>query len=1293
MATAKVADTPKQKAKADKAPTMVADKKTEKKKPSAPSKRSDSNSGGAKAISLDKKKKIIIASVAVLVILLTVLILVLSLKACVNNANNVTFVNTYKNVTQVGVASETIGTVDRYKPVEGVHDGGLVERGVIPKYPKYGSTVTLNDAQKAAILAENRSLCAKPTSNTGGVYDWMDKDGYLYEGTRENPLPLMESADKQRQLYKHTGSVGLYLGDVSDDEQAVVKSFTFRPRSYGSYYEITGLYAPAGEVIKIQLSNEDMLATGGIVIHIGQALYNGQCNNIWAARNFNRMPIILNTMYVTTNTAEYDETTDTWTAYVGSYVGGPIYVRNETPTYNVTISGGVTYAHFILGVTSEEEYNQSAKSSVPFFDLEVWDSGVLHSGPMIYAKRFSYEDLYKAAILWEKVSLVSSRVVNQGIVFIYDCFVAAGAAVAFPGRRSVNCPGGWMTNSLNYNSIVTSGAWGNLHEYHHNFQNYGVGDRGEVTNNGLNLVSYSLFTKISSSRSISNFGAAGLSGWNTYTSATWALNRVNTGQIRSTNGLAMYSTLLHNLGQDAYVKSTGASGAAYYNKWAANTHQDMTYYMGLVSAFGGSYSLAENTYPMFVPVSSVYQTGRSYMYDNEKRYIETMQPYVITYGKQFEVDLRPYTNNAAGQYESGSIVIGNGFKYSIKNVDASNVNGTFVESDVKGVYTFTPNAEMLSGKIYVTLEITTTSGEHTYLGKKLDDVDLVLEFQQSHEGNKAILERTTYSYDANNMYTDAEEAFNNGFKNYAEVVQRDHANPTQNANTDIWLIPPQNLNRFPNATEWQLIDANTKNVEVIDGKLYFSGDGKYRIYLRGRKNCALYYSLDGKSYSVGATVKNGSGSAFYTSDPNTYFDVEFSTDEKTNKSVVAISKNGSVVVEQEFTGDRWLYIKEVLISTMNGNTAGYIGVGMTQWQEPLYTTKTIYYDANGNEVSADSEDIVREETRYFDASGKEVSAEQASDTTLIEPASNASVSYANAYRPDYEFQKEFTSEYFYKREYKYNYVYNNAPSAKQTVVSAQGYTPYNANRDKIENLVDGNLNTYIHTRGDVSTNNPLILTVDLGEVVSANKMYINTQYRPNGDYKYASSFVLEGSVDGENFTPIADVQNAVADASHRVVVDFELTELRYYRLNITKSSGGFVIITRVDFSEHYELLNAAQYSIDDEMFKFVGKWTKKSTMASFGHVFVGQKGATVEFTFEGNRLAMLSSSAFERDFEVIIDGNVVTSDVFKTKDGDDTIQSFLSPILAQGKHTVKIKCKKNNCSIDSFAVWQAAETE
>lgn len=1186
-------------------------------------------------------------------------------------SDSVSYVNAYANATKVGYFAETLGNVERYKPVEGVHDGGLATG-----YPKYGYTLSLTTDQKNAILAENRSLCAKPTTNTGGVYDWMDEDGYLYTGTRENATPLSDGSG-QRQLYKHSGSVGLYGGNVSDEEPAVVKKLTFRPRSYGSYYNVTGLYAPAGEVIKIQLSEADMRATGGLIIHIGQALYNGQANNIWNARNFNRMPVILNTMYVTTSTAVLEN--GVYTAYVGSFLGGPIYVRSESVEFSVTVSGGVNYPHFILGHTTEEEYAEYTKSSVPFFDLEVWDSGVLHSGPYAYAKRFSYEELYKAAILWEKISLVSTRVSNQGIVFMYDPFVAAGAAVAFPGRRSVNCPMGWMTNSLNYSGIVTSGAWGNLHEYHHNFQNYGVGDRGEVTNNALNLVAYSLFTKISSARQISSYGGAGLSGWNCYTSATWALQRVNTRQISSTNGLAVYATLLHNLGQDAFIKSTGASGANYFNRWAANTHQDFSYYASLISSYGGNLTLAENDYPMFVPVSCVYQTGRSYTYDGEKRYSETMQPFVIPYGKPYTVDLNPYIVNAASQYESGSVVIGNGFGYKIKRVNALGIDGTF-EKTGEGIYTFTPGSALRSGKIYVTLEITTADGEHTYNGKQLEDVDLVLEFEQSHESDKAVLERAVYTYEGDTEYVSASSAYEANYAGYTSVEEENNGNYSQNSNTDVWLYPHKDI--YINDPKYAPYVVNDKQIFELRGKLYFPEEGKYRVYMRGRVSCALYLSLDnGKSYEKAAAIDEdmskipANSHLFRLTDSNTYKDIDV-------------------------RAEQWVYFKEVLVTKQigTGNTCSYIGLGIGTWTVPLYTTQVKYYDANGDEVPEDSENIVRTETLYFNERGDQVTEEEASH---VEPVPPTSATYATAYRESYEFTKEFTSEYFYTRNYRYNYEDASTPDVlttrlPQTYMENVGtYVPW-YEYQVVENLFDGDPAMAIHFNSSfgVSASKPAILAFDMGEVVKANQLTLDVYVdgsasNNNGNNAFPRVMVLQGSLDGENWYEMG--RWSVLNASYSgVPLSFPAATFRYYKVTVTESNNftahrvafsGLALsyVLRLDGSENNH------FSPDNAMFAYTGNWRTAQADANFGKVYVGQKGAEMRFEFDGTEFVILSSKYYGKNFEVYIDGKLAESRKVKEDDGEYAV-SYLSPALSPVRHSVIIRCT-GEANIDSVAVY------
>ncbi len=1172
-----------------------------------------------------------------------------------------TYDTNVSSTTAVGFYSQQIGEVDRAVP-ETTRDEGL---GV---YPKFGYTLNTvigsseqNLAHRNALIQEANYLCANGTFNNsgnGGGYVWMDKDGYLYNGTTANPIPALDKLEKHRRLYKHSASAGLYFGDVAEDEPGIIKKITLRPRGYNSY-SVTGVYAPAGEIIKIQISEADMNATGGLTIHIGQALYNGQANNIWTAKGqMQRFPIILNTMVVNKNTATLEN--GVYTAYVGSFLGGPLYIRNTKATFTATISGGVAYSHFILGYTTKEEFDANKNTSAPYFDLEVWNYGVLHSGPKIYAKNFSYEDIYKAAILWEKVSSVTTTGSSQGIVFLYEPFVAAGAAVAFPGRSSVNCPGGWMSSSLNYNSMVTSGAWGNFHEYHHNFQGYGVGNGGEVTNNGMTLVSYALFTKISSSRSITNYGAGPLGGWNAYTSATWALNdllKISRGGSPSNGkqGLAIYATLLHNFGPDDYIQSKikqqksgyGQTYSGYLRAWQDITHNDMTYFFkdvlqGITEEVASKWKNPE--YPTFVPVSSVYQTGRSYNYDGEKRYFKTMQPYIIPYGKDFNIDLSPYTA-PNGQYASGSIVIPDDFTYTIKRVGTPD-SGTIEKIDDYN-YKFKPGLDLNSGKIIVTLSVT-----HKQNAFKVDDIDLVLEFEQSHETNKTTLTRTTYSYTAESMYTDAEEAYKSNYAGYNDKTEMDHNNPTQNCNTDIWYYPDDetNHNKYPNAPAHHFIKDNT--IAEVRGKLYFNDAGKYRIYLRGRQNCAVYYSVDGGvNYTLGAAVKNGSGAAFYPNDPNSYFDIE---------------------VEE----DSWIYFKSVLI--VKTAARSYIGLGTAKWTEPMFTIVNKYYDAEGNEV-ANEEDAVRIETHYYDYRGNEVTEEEANRAELIPPTS---ATYVNAYREDYEFPSNagFESDYFYTRGY--TYTYSTTPSELNQSIVGESPCPPNF---PIENLFDNDLTTACASKALITSATPWELTIDLGKVIEANKMTL-TGFLYNGSgnkNQTPNSFKLYL---GETIEDLQEVYSVNKGAVSGVTIsaNFDTKSFRYYKIEVTSTvEGRYGAIANIAFSNN--ISNGKLYSPDNEMFTYSNGWSGIQTYSTFGHIYVGNNNSTISFNFTGTRLALISNSAYGKNFEVTIDGHIVSS-IALEETNLPYAASYISNLLESGSHTVTIKCK-GNASIDSIAVF------
>lgn len=1167
-----------------------------------------------------------------------------------------------KTNTIVGYSAQQIGTVERKIPTK-TRDEGL---GAYPKFGYTLSTVIGSDddkiAARNALIAESSYLTATGTWNAGGGnYTWMDKDGFLYSGTTAEPVPTLDKFEKHRRLYKHSASQGLYFGDVDPAEPGIIKEVTMRPRGYNGY-GVTGVYAPAGEVIKIQISEADMNATGGLEIHIGQALYNGKANNIWTAKGqMQRIPHLLNTMKINKNTAVLEN--GVYTAYVGSFIGGPIYIRNKSVTFTATISGGVTYSHFILGYTTREEFEANAQSSTPYFDLEVWHNGVLHSGPKINAKNFSYDDIYKVAVLWDKVASVTTTGSSQGIVFLYEPFVAAGAAVAFPGQGSVNCPSGWMSSALNYNSIVSSGAWGNFHEYHHNFQGYGVGNGGEVTNNGMTLVSYALFTKISANRGISSYGAAGLGGWNNYTSATLALEEVlkirrpDENPSNGNQGLALYATLLHNFGPDNYIQAKyrqqigkyGQTYTGYLRAWQEITHNDMTYYFkdllkGIDDSVAGNWGNPE--YPMFVPVSSVYQTGRSYNYDGQKKYINTMQPYVIPFGKEFKIDLSKYSS-PNGQYASGSVVIPEEFNYTIKSISQPEHGSIEQIDDYNFIYH--PDTNNLdSGEIIATLSITKDDNAFT-----VEDVDLVLQFEQSHETNKTTLTRKTYTYSADNMYTDAQTAYESGYEGYTEVTEEDHFNPTQNCNTDIWYYPDNDAthNKYPNAPDKYFVKDNTIN--ELHGKLYFEDAGKYRIYLRGRMNCAMYYSVDGgKTYTLGATIKDssviGNSAQFRPNDDRTYVDLEL----------------------EEHS---WVYFKEVLI-VQSSPTVGYIGLGTAKWTEPMFTMTV---DENGV-------------THYFDYQGNEVTEEEANNAELIPPTK---ANYVNAYRHDYEFPSNagFTTDYFYTR--KYNYTYNDLKvfDEKQTCIESQ-YQPWDSSSSfSIDNLFDDDDNTFIHTnKTSISENNPFIATVKLDNPVTANRLVFHGSAVKSSYSTYLpKAFKIWVSEDGENWTQVYETAGSKL-GKLQVVADFdEYHTFSYYKVEVTDThSTGYqkyLCLNKIELSSILTIPNGNDICPDNSMFKYAGNWKGEQAFSTFGHIYIGQKGATMSFDFTGTRVGFISSSEFGRNFEVYIDGKKADSIELKEDNGIYSV-SYMSQKLAEGTHRVEIRCT-GEANIDSILTY------
>jgi hypothetical protein len=1147
--------------------------------------------------------------------------------------------NSYANKTTVGYEAEYLGTVKRNIP-KTIEDEGLVSSGQIPAYPTYGIDLNgITTDQKDLIINESSYLCGNAITNVTGTYDMMDKNGYLYL----NGQPVTDSSGSQRKLYKHTASTTMYYGQVSDDEPGIIKKVTLSPRGYDSY-SVTGVYAPAGEVIKIEIPEADMKANGSITVRIGQGLYNGKANNIWNAKTINRFPIIVNAMKITPSTATLEN--GVYTAYVGSYLGGPVYIHNTTSTVSVTISGGVRYSHFILGYTTQEEFAENAASSAPYFDLEVRNYGVLHSGPKIYAQSFSYDDLYKVAILWEKVSLVSTQGSSQGIVMMYDPFVAAGAAVAFPTQMSVNCPAGWMSSALNYRSITENGAWGVFHEYNHNFQYYGVGNGGEVTNNGMNLVEYSLFTRVSSSRTISNYG--GVSDWANYTSATWALDQmVSNKYSNGKQGLALYATLLHNFGADNYIQSKliqrrsselNENYAGYFGAWTKQTHNNMTYYFNeLLGAEVDEDTIntyTDKSYPMFVPVSSVYQTGRSYMYDGVKQYTTTMQPFRIPYDQEYDIDLTQYTtsegvnSSTSGTYVSGSIVIPDGFSYRIKSI-TNPENGTITKVDDYH-YKYIPSQSALkegkltSGKINVTLGITKDDGEFL-----VDDVDLTLEFEQNHDVLKNTLTKTVYNY-TENLYdattntfkSSAAEEYENNFASAVSSVSSNHTNPAlsngnicQDCNSEVWNLDPLGSDSN-NVNDGVVGEDILSQAIVLNGKIYVPEDGKYRITLAGRYNVALFVSTDGG--------KNYSKACEYTT--NTAGTTDFPT-----------NVDGGYL-DLDLKGETYLYYKAVMIRYVGETRNAFMGVGWGEW-----TT-----DEDGNP--------------------------------------SVSVSHVTSYRDSYEnLFEEYTSDYFYTRDYTYDYSDITTYDVGQSLITDQCVFTEGWGHG-LSNLVDGNNSTYMHTNYTPSEEHPVTIVGELDERITANQLIFDGSHNSEKNF-LPKAYKISVSNDGENWTEVCNETNSTLSSDGwQVTAKFDDTyTFRYYKIEITETHQSYIALRGIIFQKYViELDDGDQLSLDEDMFTLTGEWETAATYSSFGHVFVGKEGDTIEFEFEGTRLGILSSDLNSGKYKVEIDG--VELDSIQLKELSTLGASYISDLLGEGTHTVRITCLET-CNFDSIIVW------
>ena len=696
--------------------------------------------------------------------------------------------------------SRTPTYVDRNIPTEFGYE-------VVNEKISYGGDNSAINDKYDDILAENNKLIA-----SSSTYDEIGSDGKLY----------LNGKDTGRKLYKHIFSDGLYGSNVSADEKAIKKVIKLNPVSSTNY--ITGLYTPPGEIITIEISATDLANIGGsLTFLIGFYTHNNVISINNAAIGIKRVPNLSNSLTITKTTG-----------YIGSFIGGPIYISNPSKSrqFTVTITGAVPYKHIIFGTTTKEEYEAMSDYTAPFFEFDIRDS-IRYSGGASIVKDYDYDNLINNLLFWDKCLRTSRQVPsgsnkNLGIHFLFDpCVNSKGAlALAYVGRNWCQVPPSFGL-AMDFETATKYGVWGHIHELNHHFQRYGFNNvANEVTNNVINIVEYILYTQLSGLRNAySNAALCKISGNHNYMNPEYSLNNLVNNPPSAADEIRFYEPIIQAFGPHLFLKATQVGGGRagvdlFYESLVTTMHHDFTYYvekiLNLVISESKKEDMQALKYPIFIPITTIYQTGRYYTFDGVEQFSNTSYPYRIPRGGATKLDFENH------------LIYPNGFTVTIQSFSSPKYGQLNKVSDF--VYTYEPdNTQKLSGRMDLVLNlVNSAAGIST-------QVKLGLEFEV--DNSQSI--QTNYIFDSI-VYTDLDEAIKKNFAGYS--------------NTEF----------FPNFAG-AMTGIKEGNIGVWEGKFRIDDDGyKYILYRGGRGPSKLYARInDETDYKlIGYIVINQGGYMF-----------------------------------------------------------------------------------------------------------------------------------------------------------------------------------------------------------------------------------------------------------------------------------------------------------------------------------------------------------------------------------------------------------------------------------------------
>ncbi len=593
--------------------------------------------------------------------------------------------------------------------------------------PGNGVNVSTNSS-KIAILAENEEIYN---------YDYLDSNGYMYlDGVNIG------------QLFKHRVSDN-QLSTYLLDDTAVTKSMTIRNSVYPktdleeilSPVNITGLYAPAGEVIKIEI--DESLLNLNPRVYIGATSVSGYFNDIPSTDTYTRMPL-------QTKEFHLNETVN----YVGSPLGGQIYIQIDADEYDVTITGGVEYMHYIHGTTDKEELSSYYDLSAPMIDIEIPDhlrinlprseitvyentifneltkdldlNDVTESNYREEAKDIVLDSIIELCDTWKIYCELSDYLCPSDlfrsniITFFYDSYVVAGNNI--------------IGNSLSTFSNTTANAIFNLENdritlleaYNIHFWNnelFVEQGSSTVTSKVLSIMTYMLYGnygefRTSVSTSVNHY----------YSNAGDVLNILNTSSSGTTFDVSKYVSLMHFFGVELFIEAiTSDSNESninnrLYSQFSYATNLNMEYYFETMLGWSISSSVKEEIQSkrldMYIPCASNLQIGQ--VVDGNNFYNSQVYGAVDT----DEINI----NN--------SIVVPSGMEFEILNIGTP--KGTLVNEN--GIYYYSATSEEVD-EFVITVNV--YNSEYSYTS------DLLIGIAQQHT-NVMINSATTTLYTSSN---------------------------------------------------------------------------------------------------------------------------------------------------------------------------------------------------------------------------------------------------------------------------------------------------------------------------------------------------------------------------------------------------------------------------------------------------------------------------------------------------------------------------------------------------------------